>query len=175
MLAALALALRESPRRGQRRGTRLLRETPAVQTPPCGCLPPAAQRLRGGAPSIMLSRVGARPGPSTLRGASAAGRSESSSCIACAIVPCSSDYMHHVRACCACAAWRRVGSRAPQKERSQPPQNGYAPIRYMSSSHPLRVPRISSFKWFQNGLSTECHLSTLNRARRRRPVRRPSR
>jgi hypothetical protein len=30
----------------------------------------------------------------------------------------------------------------------------------MSSSHPLRVPRISSFKWFQNGLSVICQLST---------------
>jgi hypothetical protein len=114
-LAALALALRESPRRGRRRGTRRLRETPAVQTPPCGCLPPAAQRLRGGAPSIMLSRVGARPGPSTLRGASAAGRSESSTGIACAIVPCS--YMYHVRACCACAAWRGAWVAAHRRRR----------------------------------------------------------
>lgn len=72
--------------------------------PPCRRHRAAACRLqqtpRWSPVDPAFSRCGA---PSTRRGASAAARSESSSGIACAIVLCSSDYMYHVRACCACA------------------------------------------------------------------------
>ena len=161
MLAALALALRESPRRGRRRGTRRLRETPAVQTPPCGCLPPAAQRLRGGAPSIPLSRVGARPAPSVaLAPPGAPNRLVNGHRMCHRPV-----LMYHVRACCACAAWRGAWVAAHRRRRDL---NRLRTGMRRSGICLVPTPLESQGVQVSNGFKhwTECHLSTVNRARR---------